>query len=118
MKITINVNGVTSTTEIVKMIDHPITESVESFDYNGCSLNHTGDVLEIAWTEVSWLDENETIQIDNRTVLAGLEGLAGGRVLATGSNFFLDNWGIRDLYLSSQNLELVLNALLWLVHDV
>ncbi|RDE14127.1 MAG: hypothetical protein C4K48_07355 [Candidatus Thorarchaeota archaeon] len=116
--ITIIVSGVESATEIVKMIDHPITESVDSFDYNGCSLNHTGDVFEIAWTEVSWLDENDTIHIENRTVLAGLEGLGGGRVLVTGSNFFLDNWGIRELYLSSQDYELVLKALLWLVHEV
>jgi major intracellular serine protease len=114
--ITIEVNGKVSTTEIVYMIDHPITDFLVSFDYNGCSLNYTGDVFEIAWAEVSWLNESMIVQKENRTVLAGLENGDGGRVLATGSNFFLDNWALNDLYLSTQNYRLALQALYWLVH--
>ncbi len=116
--ITIIVNGMASTSEIVNMIDHPITDFVESFDYNGCSLNITGDVFEIAWTEVSWLNASQMVQKENRTVLAGLEGINGGRVLATGSNFFLDNWALNNLYLSTDNQRLVLQALFWLVHTL
>jgi major intracellular serine protease len=114
--VTVIVNGIVSTTEIVRMIDHPITSFLNSFDYNGCSLNCTGNVTEIAWAEVSHLDENGTIQLENRTVLAGLENPSGGRLLATGSNFFLDNWALNDLYHSSENNRLVLQALYWLVH--
>jgi len=114
--ITITINGMDSTIEIVDMIDHPITDSLVSFDYNGCSLNHTGDVFEIAWTEVSWLNESQIVQKENRTVLAGLEGANGGRVLAIGSNFFLDNWALNNLYHSTDNFRLALQALKWLVH--
>jgi hypothetical protein len=114
--ITIIVNGMVSTTEIVNLIDHPITDLIESFDYNGCSLNYTGDVFEIAWTEVSWLNESQIVQKENRTVLAGIEGENGGRVVATGSNFFLDNWAMNNQYISTQNYRLVIQALYWLVH--
>ncbi|MDH4214862.1 MAG: hypothetical protein OEV85_13170, partial [Candidatus Thorarchaeota archaeon] len=113
---TIIVNGMVSTTEIVDMIDHPITDSLNSFDYNGCSLNYTGDVFEIAWTEVSWMNESMIIETENRTVLAGLEGSSGGRVLATGSNFFFDNMALSNLYHSTENFLLVLQALYWLVY--
>lgn len=113
---TIIVNGMVSTAEIVDMIDHPITDSLNSFDYNGCSLNYTGDVFEIAWTEVSWMNESMIIETENRTVLAGLEGSSGGRVLATGSNFFFDNMALNNLYHSTENFLLVLQALHWLVH--
>jgi len=116
--ITIMINGMSSTTEIVDMINHPITDFVTSFDYNGCSLNITGDVFEIAWAEVSWLNASQMIQTENRTVLAGLEGSNGGRVVATGSNFFLDNWALNNLYLSTDNFRLVLQALFWLVHTL
>jgi major intracellular serine protease len=114
--ITIVVNGMVSTTEIVNMIDHPITDFLFSFDYNGCSLNHTGTAFEIAWAEVSWLNESMIVQTENRTVLAGLENENGGRVLATGSNFFLDNWALSNLYQSTQDYRLALQALYWLVH--
>ncbi|MFW9960455.1 MAG: S8 family serine peptidase [Candidatus Thorarchaeota archaeon] len=116
--ITIIINGMSSTTEIVNMIEHPITDSLPSFDYNGCSLNITGDVFRIAWAEVSWLNASQVLQTENRTVLAGLEGPSGGRVVATGSNFFLDNWALNNLYLSTENYRLVLQALFWLVHTL
>jgi len=116
--ITIIINGMSSTTEVVNMIEHPITDSVSSFDYNGCSLNITGDVFEIAWTEVSWLNASQVLQTENRTVLAGLEGTNGGRVVATGSNFFLDNWALNNLYLSTENYRLILQAVFWLVHTL
>jgi hypothetical protein len=114
--ITIMINGMVSTTKIVDMLDHPITGFLDSFDYNGCSLNYTGDVFEIAWAEVSWLNESMVVQKENRTVLAGLEGGNGGRIIATGSNFFLDNWAMNNLYLSTQDYRLALQTLYWLVH--
>jgi hypothetical protein len=116
--ISIIINGIVSTTEIVKMIDHPTTLLLTSFDYNGCSLNCTGNVTEIAWAEVSHLDENGTIQLENRTVLAGLENPNGGRLLASGSNFFLDNWALNNLYLSTENYRLASQGLNWLVHII
>ncbi|MHA1288013.1 MAG: S8 family peptidase [Candidatus Thorarchaeota archaeon] len=114
--ITISFNGVTSTTEITKMHDHRVTAFLESFDYNGCSMNFTDNTFELAWSEVFWKDTNDTIHMDNRTVLVGLENTNGGRLLATGSNFFIDNWALNGIYHSKENWKFTLQALYWLIH--
>lgn len=114
--ITITINGIPSTSEITKMHKHPVTAFMDSFDYNGCSMNFTGDVFELAWAEIYWTDGTGTIQKDNRTVLVGLENPLGGRLLATGSNFFFDNWALNDQYSSNQDWRLVLQSLYWLIH--
>ncbi|MGY5860121.1 MAG: S8 family serine peptidase [Candidatus Thorarchaeota archaeon] len=114
--ITIIFNGVVSTTEITKMHDHRVTAFLESFDYHGCSLNYSDNAFEIAWSEIFWTDANDTIHKENRTVLVGLENQNGGRLLATGSNFFLDNWALNNLYHSKENWKFTLQALYWLVH--
>ncbi len=114
--ITIIVNGIASTTRIDMMNSHPVTDFIDYFDYNGCSLNYSGNAYDLAWKEVSWIDENGTIRSDNRTVLVSLENENGGRLLATGSNFFVDNWALNDLYQSKQNWKLVLQSLFWLIH--
>ena len=114
--ISLIINGVESTTKIYKMITHPVTNYIDYFDYNGCSLNYSDDAFELAWAQVFWTDINKTIHMENRTVLVGLENDQGGRLLATGSNFFVDNWALNDLYQSTQNWKLVLQALYWLVH--
>lgn len=117
--ITIVVNGISSTLEITSMIEHPVTSFLDSFDYNGCSLNYTGDVLELAWTQVGVLDPiNQTTHYENRTVLVGLEGVNDGRIVATGSNFFVDNWALNGLYHSEQNYRLSLQVLYWLLHII
>ncbi|RLI54146.1 MAG: hypothetical protein DRO87_04170 [Candidatus Thorarchaeota archaeon] len=113
--LTITVNGIPSTAEIIDMEDHPVTSFIDSFDYNGCSLNYSGDAFELARTQVFWKDENDTIHARNVTVLVGLEGVHGGRLLATGSNFWLDNWALNKLYHSDDNLKLVLQAAYWLL---
>ena len=114
--ITIVVNGVASTTVIKQMHDHPVTRFLESFDYFGCSLNLSGDAFELAWAEVYMIDDSDSVYLDSRTVLAGLENAKGGRLVATGSNFFLDNWALKGMYQSDQNWRLVLQALYWLTH--
>ena len=113
--ITIVVNGVSSTELISGLISHPITEGVDAFDYNGCSLNFTGTTYEIAWKEVILQDENGTFYSENRTVLVGLENNNTGRLIATGSNFFLDNWALTGHYKSKQDLLFVWQAVSWLL---
>ena len=114
--ITITVNGIPSTEEIYQMASHPVTSYIDSFDYNGCSMNVTGDVEKLAWTQIFWRDANNTIQAANVTVLAGLENALGGRLIATGSNFWIDNWALNGIYHSDQNLKLVLQTTYWLLH--
>ena len=114
--ITIVLNGVSSTELITDMIQSPITNTVDSFDYNGCSLNFTGDVFEIAWKDTTWQDVNGTDHFEHYSVLVGLENGNNGRLLATGSNYFIDNWALSDLYRSYQNSQFVLQAVYWLLH--
>jgi hypothetical protein len=112
---TIVVNGVPSTELITGMISHSITEGIDAFDYNGCSLNFTGTAYEIAWKNIMLQDENGTLYSENRTVLVGLENNSTGRLLATGSNIFLDNWALTEHYESGQDLRFVLQAISWLL---
>ncbi len=114
--ITIVVNGVSSTELITGMAPHPITEGIDDFDYNGCSLNYTGTTYEIAWADVNLLYENGTQYSEKRTVLAGLENDNGGRLIASGSNFFLDNWALTGSYRSDQDLLFVIQSVYWLLH--
>ena len=114
--ITIIVNGVSSTELITGMAPHSITEGIDAFDYNGCSLNYSGDTYEIAWADVNLLYENGTQYSEKRTVLAGLENDNGGRLIASGSNFFLDNWALTGSYSSDQDLLFVIQSVYWLLH--
>jgi hypothetical protein len=115
---TINVNGVSSTELITNMISHPITDSINSFDYNGCSLNYSGDALEIAWRTMIWEDINGTLHSTNQTVMVSLENSNGGRLIATGSNFFVDNWALTNKYRSEQDLQFVVQSVYWLLHII
>jgi hypothetical protein len=114
--ISIVINGIPNTELVTMMIDHAVTRFVESFDYNGCSLNYTGDTYEMAWVEVKDQLDNGTIYSVNKTVLVGSENSKGGRLIATGSNFFLDNWALNNMYRSDQNFKIVLRSVYWLLH--
>jgi hypothetical protein len=113
--ISIVINGVASTELVTNMIDHVITRRVDSFDYNGCSLNFTGNAYEIAWVEVIESYENGTYYSVNKTVFVGSENNNGGRLIAAGSNFFLDNWALTNMYRSDQNLKFILQSVYWLL---
>jgi hypothetical protein len=112
--ITIIVNGIASTVAVTNLVSHNVTRNVESFDFNGCSLNCSGTCFPLAWTEVSWKDTEGIEHRANRTVLVGLESYTGSRMIVAGSNYLFDNWGISGLYKSTQNSKLALQMILWL----
>jgi subtilisin family serine protease len=114
--ITIVVNGVPSTEEVYQLADHPTTRWIDTIDYNGCSLNVTGDTIELAWAQVFWRDDQGNLQSETRALIAGLETPSGSRLLATGSNFWMDNWALNDRYHSTENIKLVLQTTFWLLH--
>jgi len=114
--IQIVINGNPSTQLVTKMVDHVVTRMVDSFDYNGCSLNYTGDAYELAWVEIMDQFENGTLYPVNKTVLVASENSNGGRLIATGSNFFIDNWALNNMYRSDQNFKIVLQCVYWLLH--
>ncbi len=113
--ISIEVGGISSTLLVTDLMDHVVTQRVGSFDFVGCSLNHTGNTYSLAQVEVSGFDEFGVFQRENYTVLAGLEGLMGARMIVSGTNFMFDNWGVEGLYQSDENDRFILQMAYWLV---
>ena len=113
--ITFFVNGLPNTEIITNVAEHPITERVETFDYNGCSLNYTGSHVDLAWVLYNWIDDAGVLRQENRTVLTALEGSHGARMIVSGSNFFLDNWGINRIYAGQDDSLLMLQSVFWLL---
>jgi hypothetical protein len=114
--ITIVINGIASTIKVTNLVAHNLTRGVDSFDYNGCSLNFSSSCIQLAWTEVNWTDLNGIPHSENKTVLVGLEGENSSRLVATGTNFLFDNWGISGLYKSTQDSALALQMISWLTN--
>lgn len=113
----ISVNGIDATAVINVVDEHNVTQGVNYFDYLGASLNCSGSAESIAWALVRTLDAEGNVQFVNRTVLAAVESGTGSRLIATGSNYFLDNWGLTGGYHDyTSNAKLARQILLWLIH--
>lgn len=113
--VTIVMNGISSTELITDITEHNSTSGVDSFDFNGCSVNYTGAAFPLAQIEVNSLLPNGTIVMENRTLVAAVEGAGGGRMIVSGSNFAFDNWGIGGFYISNENSLFALQMTYWLV---
>ncbi|MFW9932529.1 MAG: hypothetical protein ACFFDR_07720, partial [Candidatus Thorarchaeota archaeon] len=87
--------------EVTSIDAHAITAGVNSFDYLGASV-----ITNASYTRLA--------SYSGHTVLACYEGNAGGRLVITGTNFFIDNWGIRGNYASLDDDLLALRIGLWL----
>jgi len=89
------------TVEVTQIAAHTITSAVGSFDYLGAP---------IATVPVgsNWLGRHS-----GSTVLSSVQGAGGGRLVVTGTNFFIDNWGINELYTSTHNDRLALQIVKW-----
>lgn len=98
--------------EITNFIaNHPVTAGIYSIDYYGAVLNVTGDnAQELAWG----LDATSSLQ----PVLVGFNTslYSSGRVLVSGSNFMIDNWGINNEYDATDNLDFLYNAISWVTN--
>ncbi len=110
------VNGIASSEEITAINgDHPVTERVDSFDYNGCSLNVSTKSESLAWAYVRQTDSEDNVHLVIKPVLVAQERTSSNsKLIVTGTNFFMDNWGLNDLYHSEDNSKLVLQAIFWL----
>jgi hypothetical protein len=113
--VTIVVNGISTTEVITDIAEHNSTAGVDYFDFNGCSVNYTGTAFPLAQIEVNSLLPNGTSVKENRTLVAGVEGIGGGRMIVSGSNFAFDNWGVGGFYRSDSNALLALQMTYWLV---
>ncbi|MFW9850142.1 MAG: S8 family serine peptidase [Candidatus Thorarchaeota archaeon] len=110
-------NGIANAVSIVNInSSHPVTERIHSFDYNGASLEDHGNHTILAREVFTWYDENGVIRTALKPVLIVAEGRASARLIVTGSNFFIDNWGIEGLYGSEDNSRMMLQSIYWLTH--
>jgi hypothetical protein len=79
---------------------HPITSGVTDFAFSGSSLNvnSSGTVL---------------ARIGSDAVLGAMD-IGEGRIVVTGTNYFIDNWGMTGEYDSNSDAVLALKIVLWL----
>ncbi|MFW9907945.1 MAG: S8 family serine peptidase [Candidatus Thorarchaeota archaeon] len=110
------VNGVANSIKVIDIIEHPITELVSSFDYNGATLSVTKNQTIVAQALTEWIDTGGVRHSALKPVLVAAEGRAAARLVVTGSNFFIDNWGLNGIYGSHDNSLMMIGCLYWLTH--
>jgi len=108
--------GVANSIEVDNILEHPVTERIISFDYNGASINPGENNTILAREMFQWMDEEDVIHTSLRPILVVNEGRASSRLIVTGSNFFIDNWGLSGLYHSEDNSLMMRNCIYWLIH--
>jgi hypothetical protein len=87
---------------VINNIDpHLITNGVNRFDYLGATIHIPTDGSRLAsYGEIP--------------LMGCKKGAGGGKIVVTGSNFMLDNWGLLDQYSAvNDNAQLVLRIVLW-----
>ena len=110
------VNGVANAISIINILNHPVTERITSFDYNGASIETNGNQTVLAREVFTWIDEDGVIRTALKPVLVVDEGRISARLIVTGSNFFIDNWGLDGKYGSQDNSRMMLQCIYWLTH--
>jgi len=101
-----NTNWTAPTQTVVDTVGiHPLILGVESINHFGCSLELSGDAVQL--TELSAGSEYATCAITQTS--------GGGRVIVLTTNFVLDNDGFNDLYDigQTQNKQFCRNLIRW-----
>ncbi len=84
---------------------HPITTGVQSFSFVGAAVTFNSSAQNLA-------------TYNGRNVIAAMDGNSTGRLVVTGTNFFIDNWGMSGLYGTSSDRIIALKIALWLVGNI
>ncbi|MEM2143109.1 MAG: S8 family serine peptidase, partial [Candidatus Thorarchaeota archaeon] len=87
---------------VTTLMPHPVTVGVSSFDYLGASIN-----VPVGGTVLA--------THNTKSVLGCLENAGGGRIVVSGTNFFIDNWGMRGQYSSLYDRTLAMNIVRWIL---
>ncbi|TXT56023.1 MAG: hypothetical protein BAJATHORv1_30407 [Candidatus Thorarchaeota archaeon] len=93
--------GADAVAEVSNLANHDITDGVDSFDFVGAPFSASGTATVLA-----------TLQ--SRAVLVSNTHSSGGRMVVTGTNFFIDNWGMLGEYNSNDNDILALQVIQWI----
>ena len=88
--------------EATQVFAHIITSGVGSFDYLGAAVIEPAGATTLG-------------RYGGSDLLSVLEDAGGGRLVVTGTNYFIDNWGINGDYGSTSNDRLSLRIVQWLV---
>jgi hypothetical protein len=88
---------------ITDLDTHPITSGVSGFHYSGAVVNIPFDGTRLASYHPS------------APVLGCHEGGGGGRIVVSGSNFFIDNYALLGEYGSGDNALIGLQIVLWTI---
>ncbi|MHA2118113.1 MAG: hypothetical protein ACW98J_04265, partial [Candidatus Thorarchaeota archaeon] len=92
----------TSPAEVTQVTAHAITSGVGSFDYLGAAVIEPAGATTLG-------------RYGGNDLLSASEDAGGGRLVVTGTNYFIDNWGINGDYASTSNDRLSLRIMQWLV---
>ncbi|MFW9847234.1 MAG: S8 family serine peptidase [Candidatus Thorarchaeota archaeon] len=87
--------------EVTQISAHAITLGVGSFDYLGSQVNQPIGAATLG-------------RYGGNVVLSALQGAGGGRLVVTGTNYFIDNWGINGDYESTYDDLLALRVVQWI----
>jgi hypothetical protein len=80
---------------------HIITSGISGFHYLGATINVPADGTTLA-------------KFGQRAVLGCKQGIGGGKIVVTGTNYMLDNWGLLGQYgTPNDNADLVYRIVLW-----
>ncbi|MCF2136780.1 MAG: S8 family serine peptidase [Candidatus Thorarchaeota archaeon] len=91
--------------KVINLTIHSITAGVTGFDFVGANLT---------------LPENATSLATYKSVvtLGAMERSGGGRLVVTGTNFFIDNWGLSGKYEANGDKTIALQIVLWLMNKL
>jgi hypothetical protein len=92
----------TDPVEATQVTAHTITLGVGSFDYLGAAVIEPAGATTLG-------------RYSGNDLLSASEDAGGGRLVVTGTNYFIDNWGISGDYASTSNDRLSLRIMQWLV---
>ncbi len=112
---TISVNGRVGTYVVSNITIHPITLGVIEFDYYGASLNITGNATALAFAKINSTSDGIHYALNYPVLLAAVN-ISSGRVVITGTNFFIDNYGLTNNYATSFDKRLTMNIINWLIN--
>lgn len=87
---------------VTEINSHIITSSVTGFHYSGATVHVPGDG--------TWLGRFNPAA----NALGCKEGPGGGRIVVTGTNFFIDNYGLTGQYGAGDDALLALRIVLWI----
>ena len=88
---------------ITQIESHIITSGVESFSFYGGIVTMPENATALAYYTAS-------------IVLASMQDDSGGRIVVTGTNFFIDSFGMLGMYAADDDAMLALKIMLWVSH--